>query len=182
MVGLIAFLLLRLHYQRSEIQELLTLIGRDRDRMVPAVHSLVDLLSEIANAAAQSGDSEYLLAKRLDRILTSPRGEGRSIKENFLRLADLHEAGLLTHLEQTVPDLTHSEIGLCGMIMLGLEPPCISRVLGYDHEQTFYNKRTEIRKKLHLGRDESLEGYLSGVVAQLKLRHELCFRHIQQRY
>lgn len=150
--------------------------------MVPAVHCLVELLSDIANASAQSGESEYLLAKRLDRILSSSRGEGRTIKEQFLCLADLHEAGLLTYLEQISPELTRSEIGMCGMIMLGLEPPCISRVLGYDHEQTFYNKRTDIRKKLHLERDESLEGYLSDVVAQLRLRNELHFRHLQKRY
>ena len=150
--------------------------------MVPAVHVLIEFLSDIANAAALSGENEYLLAKRLDRILSSPRGEGRTIKDQFFCLADLHEAGLLTYLEQIAPDLTRGEIGMCGMIMLGLEPVCISRVLGYDHEQTFYNKRTDIRRKLHLERDESLEGYLSGVVAQLKLRNELHFRHLQQKY
>ena len=30
--------------------------------MVPAIRTLVDLLTDIANASAQSGTSEYLLA------------------------------------------------------------------------------------------------------------------------
>lgn len=172
----------QLFRQKSDIKELLQQIRRDRDRMVPAVHALVELVSEIANAAARSGENEYLLAKRLDLILSSSRGEGKIIKGHFLALADLHEAGMLTYLEQIAPELSRSEIGLCGMIMLGLEPPCISRVFGYDHVQTFYNKRTEIRKKLHLERDVPLEGYLNSLVEQLKLRNDLYFRHLENKY
>lgn len=180
MVALTAFLIWRLHRQKTEIQELLNQITIDRDRFVPAVRSLVELLSDIANASAQSGDSAYLLAKRLDRILSSSKGEGRNIKNQFLVLADLYEYGMLSYLRQIAPNLTPGEIGMCGMIMLGLEPLCISRVLGYDHEQTFYNKRTDIRKKLHLDREDSLEGYLSGLIAQLKLRNDLRVKHLKQ--
>ena len=176
------YLIWRLHQQKNEIKELLELITSDRDRMIPALQNLVELLTEIANAAAQSGDSEYLLAKRLDYILSSPRGEGRTIKDHFLTIANLHESGLLTVLEQLYPELTRSEIGLCGMITLGLEPPCISRILGYDHVQTFYNKRTEIRKKLHLEREESLEGFLARKAAQLKTQNDLYFRHLKLKY
>lgn len=182
MAVLSAFLGWRLLRQKNEINELLELISFDRERMVPAIHSLVELLSEIANAAARSGDNEYLLAKRLDLILSSTRGEGRTIKDHFLNVADLYESGLLTHLAQLYPELNRGEIGLCGMIMLDLEPACISRILGYEHVQTFYNKRTVIRKKLHLDQDESLEGFLSGQVSQLKLKNDLYFRHLKQKY
>ena len=182
MVLLAACLTWRIHRQKSDIKELLTLISHDRDRMVPAVRSLVELLADIANAAAQSGDSGYLLAKRLDHILASPRGEGRTIKEQFLILADLYEAGLITYLEQTEPALTRNETALCGMIMLGLEPPCICRVFGYEHVQTLYNKRGDIRKKLHIETEALLEEYLSGLIDQLKLRGELQFRHLKQQY
>lgn len=182
MTALSICLLLQLARQRSDIKELLKQIRKDRDRMVPAVHALVELVSEIANAAARSGENEYLLAKRLDLILSSSRGEGKIIKQHFFALADLHEAGVLTYLEQIAPELSRSEIGLCGMIILGLEPPCISRVFGYDHVQTFYNKRTEIRKKLYLEKDASLEGYLNGLVDQLKLRNDLYFRHLENKY
>ena len=177
-----ASLVWRLLKQKHEIKDLLERISFDRNRMLPAIHSLVELLSEIANAAAQSGDSEYLLAKRLDRILSSPHGEGRTIKDHFLNVADLYESGLLTHLEQVYPELNRGEIGLCAMIMLDLEPACISRILGYEHVQTFYNKRTDIRKKLHLDREESLEGFLAGQVSQLKLKNDLYFRHLKRKY
>ena len=73
----------QLFRQKSDIKELLQQIRRDRDRMVPAVHALVELVSEIANAAARSGENEYLLAKRLDLILSSSRGEGKIIKGHF---------------------------------------------------------------------------------------------------
>ncbi|MBR5101392.1 MAG: hypothetical protein IKX34_08870 [Bacteroidales bacterium] len=182
MTALSVFLTLRLYRQKSDIQELLERITHDRDRMIPAIHNLVELLTEIANASALSGNSEYLLAKRLDLILSSPRGEGRAIKDQFMTVADLHESGMLTHLEQQYPELTRSEIGLCGMITLGLEPPCISRILGYDHVQTFYNKRTDLRKKLHLEREDSLEGFLAQTAAQLRMKNELYFRHLKRKY
>jgi len=68
------------------------------------------------------------------------------------------------------------------MIILGLEPVCISKVLGFDHVQTFYNKRTDIRRKLHLEREESLEGYLSDLIALLRRRDGMFLQHLQQRY
>ena len=142
----------------------------------------MELLSDVANASAQSGESEYLLAKRLHRILSSPRGEGRTIKEDFYMLANLCEDGLLTHLEQEYSDLTRNEIGLCGMITLGLEPACISTILGYDHENTFYNKRAEIRKKLHLEHSVSLEGFLFQKAEGLRRHHEEMLRQLKERY
>lgn len=150
--------------------------------MVPAIRTLVDLLTDIANASAQSGTSEYLLAKRLDRVLTSPRGEGRTIKDAYIQLADLYESGLLTYLERTYPDLTPAEIGLCGLIMLDIEPACISKVFGYDHVQTFYNKRGDIRKKLRLEHDVPLEKYLKEQINQLHLANERRIQDLIVRY
>ena len=143
---------------------------------------LVDLLAEIANASAQSGSSDYLLAKRLDRILSSSRGEGRSIKEAFFMLSDLYDSGLLTWLGKKYPALTRNEIGLCGMLTLDMEPACISKILGYDHEQTFYNKRTEIRKKLQLRHDESLERYLSRLIDRLQEEHDAALAQFTKRH
>ena len=176
------FLLWRLLRQKNDIQELLELITIDRNHMVPAIKNLVELLTEIANASGQSGDNEYLLAKRLDYILTSSSGDGRTIKNHFLTIANLYASGLLTWLEQLYPDLTRSEIGLCGMIALGFEPICISRILRYDHVQTFYNKRREIRKKLHLEHDEPLETFLAQTVLQLRSKNDLYFRHLKMKY
>lgn len=140
--------------------------------MVPAVRDLTELLTDIANASAQSGDSEYLLAKRLDRILSSPRGEGRSVKDAYILIADLYSAGMLSFLKRNYPDLTPNEIGLCGMITLGIGPACISKVLGYDHVQTFYNKRKVIRRKIRMKREVPLEKYLNELVGQIRSEEE----------
>lgn len=142
----------------------------------------MDLLVDIANAAAQSGTNDYLLAKRLDRILTSSRGEGRTIKDDFTTIADLSTSGLLTRLQEICPALSPSEIALCGMLTIGLEPACISKILRYDHEQTFYNKRKNIRKKLQLDHTESLEGYLNDLVGQLRQAHDATFAQLNRRY
>ena len=71
--------------------------------MDPAVRLLVDLLSDIANASAQSGDSQYLLTKRLNSILLSPRGEGRAIRDAFLLVSNLYDSGLLGQLSRDHP-------------------------------------------------------------------------------
>lgn len=139
-------------------------------------------MAEIANASAQSGSNDYLLAKRLDRILSSPRGEGRTIKEEFLVLSDLYSSGLLTWLEEAFPNLSRNEIGLCGMLTVGMEPACISKILGYDHEQTFYNKRADIRKKLNLSHNDSLERHLKGLADLLKKEHDAAMKQFLRRY
>ncbi len=133
------------------------------------------------NAAALSGDSVYLLSKRLDRILSSTRGEGRTVRDEFLVLADIYHAGLLTWLQETYPELTRSEVGLCGLILLGLEPACIDRIFGYDHGQTFYNKRADIRRKLHLERSVPLERYLSEAADRLRREHANSIRQFGRR-
>ncbi|MBR0223578.1 MAG: hypothetical protein IJL93_04800 [Bacteroidales bacterium] len=139
-------------------------------------------MTDIANASALSGESEYLLAKRLDRILTVPRGEGRTIRDAYIRLADISEAGLITFLRQMYPELSANEAGLCGLIMLGIEPACISKIFGYDHEQTFYNKRKDIRKKLHLEHEMPLEGFLKEQIEQLRSENEDRLHGIMMRY
>lgn len=138
------------------------------DLVDPAVRTLVDLLSDIANAVAISGESQYLLNKRLSNILLSPRGEGRSVRNAFAILANLYDSGLLTQLARECPELNPSELGLCAMLTVGLDPVCISKVLGYDHEHTFYNKRADVRKKLGLAHNIPLEGYLFDRVQALR--------------
>ena len=54
------------------------------------------------------------------------------------------------------------------MIVRGFDPSCISKVFGYDHEQTFYNKRTEIRRKLGIDRSVPLERFLNDEAARLR--------------
>lgn len=182
MAGVVAYLGYRLHRQKKDLQDLLNFIVTEKKRVGPATRNLMDLLSDIANASAESGENHYLLAKRLHHILLSPRGEGRSIKGDYLYLADLYNEGLLTWLRKEYPDLTSNEVVLCAMLTLGLEPPCISKVLGYDHEHTFYNKRAEIRKKLRLDHNDPLEGFLAGQAERLEQQHKAFIRQLTERY
>jgi DNA-binding CsgD family transcriptional regulator len=176
--GLIATLFVLLSRKNKDFQELLAYIKSDRGRIDPATRILVELLSDIANASAQSGESQYLLAKRLNNILISPRGEGRIIKESFMVLANLYDSGLLSELVRECPELSHNELILCGMITVGLNPVCISKILGYDHEHTFYNKRADVRKKLRLSHTVPLEGYLSERAQSLRKEHEAYLRKL----
>ena len=175
---MIVSLFVLLARQKKDYQDLLSFIKTDRARIDPAVRTLVELLSDIANASAQSGESQYLLAKRLHIILTSPRGEGRIIKESFLVLANLYDSGLLSDLIREYPELTRSELVLCGMITVGLDPVCISKIMGYDHEHTFYNKRADVRKKLRLPHTVPLERYLADRAQSLRKEHEVYLREL----
>lgn len=97
-------------------------------------------------------------------------------------LANQYDSGLLSWLTEEYPDLTRNEIVLCGMLTIGLEPICISKVLGYDHEHTFYNKRAEVRKKLHLDHNDPLEGFLAGQAERLEKRQRDYIRQLKERY
>ena len=66
--------------------------------------------------------------------------------------------------------------------MLDIEPACISKVFGYDHVQTFYNKRGDIRKKLRLEHDVPLEKYLKEQINQLHLANERRIQDLIVRY
>lgn len=151
---------------------LLDTVLSDRARINPAMRELTEFLSDIANASAISGESDYLLAKRLSRILSSPRGEGRSLRDAFLSVADGYESGLMSWLAQQFPELSRTEIGICGLMTVGLDPGCISKILGYEHEQTFYNKRTEIRRKIGLDRNTPLEKFLLEKIDELRDKHD----------
>jgi len=180
--GLIVTLCILLYRRKNELQDLLHFIQTDRARVDPATRILVDLISDIANAAALSGDSQYMMVKRLNGILLSPRGESRIIKESFLILANLYAHGLLSQLALEHPGLNHNELVLCGMIMVRLDPVCISKVLGYDHEHTFYNKRADVRKKLGVAHHIPLDRYLDERVEKLRQEHDSFLRELIARY
>ena len=158
LTGLLIFVFILIRRQRAEVRELLERLEADRVRAWPAIQILAELMADVANAAAHSGDSAHLLAKRLDRIFSSDSGEARTFKEAFFVLSDVCNAGL------------------------GLDPACISKVLGYDHEQTFYNRRTDIRKKMGLDRTVPLEGYLDEESRKLQLIHESYLERLRERY
>ena len=166
--GLLLYVLHRHRRLRADVRELISRILADRNRIEPAVHTLADLLTDVANATARSGDSLHMLSKRLDRILATSRGEGYSVKESYLSLSDICDAGLAADLQRRFPALSRTEAGLCCMIVRGFDPSCISKVFGYDHEQTFYNKRTEIRRKLGIDRSVPLERFLNDEAARLR--------------
>ena len=68
------------------------------------------------------------------------------------------------------------------VIMLDIEPACISKVFGYDHVQTFYNKRKDIRKKLLLEHDIPLEKYLEELIEKLRIEDERRIHDLIVRY
>ena len=149
-------------------QQFLSAYIKEQEQLNKAARELLDLLVDIFNAAAISGNSEYLLAKRLHLILSSKRGEGKSLREVFVRLADFCCSGFITTLARQHPDLTLHERTICAMLVIGMDPGTICKVCGFEHEQTFYNKRKEVRRKLALEHNTPLEGFLKDWIVQLR--------------
>ena len=175
-------LILMMLRQRADIRLLLRELDDRRSRFDPAARNLIELLADVANASALSGENMHMMAKRLDRILLSDRGEGRTVKEDFQTLADLSQAGLTRRLTGLYPDLTPGETALCAMLLAGLEPACISKICHYEHVQTFYNRRKDLRKKLRLEHGESLEGFLEGLAGELRREDDSLFLKMRRRY
>ena len=166
----LSYLLLRKQMSRREQEHrrLLKAYVSEQERLDAAASELLIFLVEIINAAARSGESEYMLAKRLNLILTSRRGEGRTLRDVFTRLADFCCGGFITRLGTDCPDLSPSEKAVCSMMVIGLEAGTISKVCGFEHEQTFYNKRKDIRRKIGLDHSAQLEVYLQEWIDRLK--------------
>jgi len=68
------------------------------------------------------------------------------------------------------------------MITLGMEPSCISKILRYDHERTFYNKRSELRRKLNLSHGVPLENYLNEQSVKLLSKRKAYLNQVMNRY
>ena len=54
------------------------------------------------------------------------------------------------------------------MMAIGMDLVTICKICGYENEQTFYNKRKEIRRKIGLKHTVSLEGYFHDWIARLE--------------
>lgn len=169
------FLRRRLIRRERQRQQIFTAYITSQEKLNATAGELLDFLVEIANAAAISGDSEYLLAKRLNGILSSKRGEGKSLRALFIRLADFCSAGFITMLSRRYPELTAHERCICAMLIIGMDPGTICKVCGFEHEQTFYNKRKEIRRKLSIDHGVPLESYLKDEIRRLKHERDVRF-------
>lgn len=156
-----------------ERQRLLTDYLSEQEHLNKASAELLELLVDIVNATTRGGESEYMLAKRLNHVLSSDRGEGKSLRDAFTRLCDFCCAGFITSLRAKYPELSYNERSICGMMVIGLEPGAICRICGYENEQTFYNKRKEIRRKFDLDRAVQLESFLREWIARLRRERSL---------
>ena len=54
--------------------------------------------------------------------------------------------------------------------------------MGYDSDQTFYNRRADIRKKVGLDRTASLEGFLNDESLHRQLIHQAYLEALLKRY
>ena len=72
-----------------------------------------------------------------------------------------------TSANTSLPELSRSERSICAMLMIGMEPGAISRICGFEHEQTFYNKRKDIRKKFGLEHVMPLESFLREMIDRM---------------
>ena len=166
-VGSFLWILWQRARRKQERQERIAEYVSRQERLNEAARDLLDFLVDIVNAAALSGDSEYMMVKRINLVLNSRRGEGKSFRDAFTRLADFCCGGFISFLEREHPELSRSERSICAMLMIGMEPGAISRICGFEHEQTFYNKRKDIRKKFGLEHVMPLESFLREMIDRM---------------
>lgn len=166
----LSFFIFRRQFLRTERKRQRLLIDylSEQEQLNATAHELLSFLVEIVNASARSGESEYLLAKRLNLILTSGKGEGRTLRKMFMRLADFCCSGFITAIGVDCPELTQCERSICAMMVIGLDPATICKICRYENEQTFYNKRKEIRRKFKLERPVLLEAFFKERIACLE--------------
>ena len=63
--------------------------------------------------------------------------------------------------------ITHDEINLCCLILLGFNNNHIRILFNHEHTQSVFSKRSRLRKKLNIHPDQSLEEFLHGLCKKI---------------
>lgn len=80
--------------------------------------------------------------------------------------------GMIDYLKQHYPELNKHDLDLCGLLCLGFSQQGICFMYGYDDIGSFYNRRSRLRRKLHLPPDARIEDFVMELMQQLKARDD----------
>ena len=81
-------------------------------------------------------------------------------------------SGIIDHLKSRYPDLNKHDLDLCALMCFGFSHAGICYLYDYSTLGSFYNKRSRLRRKLHLSQEEKIEDFISRQIAELRKNEE----------
>lgn len=76
--------------------------------------------------------------------------------------------GIIDHLMSLYPELTKHDLDLCALMCFGFSHTGICYLYDYSDIGSFYNKRSRLRRKLHLPQDYKIEEFIQIKIAELR--------------
>ena len=80
--------------------------------------------------------------------------------------------GIIDYLKARYPDLNKHDLDLCALMCFGFSHAGICYLYDYSTLGSFYNKRSRLRRKLHLSQEEKIEDFISRQIAELRKNEE----------
>ena len=81
-------------------------------------------------------------------------------------------SGIIDHLKSSYPDLNKHDLDLCALMCFGFSHAGICYLYDYSTLGSFYNKRSRLRRKLHLSQEEKIEDFIHRQIAELNKNEE----------
>lgn len=79
---------------------------------------------------------------------------------DLLEIANLYHNGLIVRLQLAYPALNDEELHMCALMALDFPISSIKFIYNHASDDSMYNKRARLKKKLGLGPDERLEKFI----------------------
>lgn len=134
----------------------------------------LDILNDLMETAAQSGDNPQLLMSKLKRFIFTGDESRQGIIRYMQPIANFQCHGIVDLLREVNPRLTEEDLTFCSLLCLGFAPNSIQMLYGQSNPASFYNRRSRIRKKLGIAdNDRSLESVLTEMVSRLEARNTI---------
>lgn len=164
----LAIALTALHKTNKASLRVISFLHQLETEQFKAVDNIVDLINRLTLVSASAkNDNYHMLVKTLQHHFSLKYADKESLIHSLPTLTDIYCSGLISYLISRYPELSPSEIEVCSMIALGIQAHCIMSAFGYDNPTSFYNRRSSIRKKMHLPQSMVLETYIDSVVEGL---------------
>ncbi len=102
--------------------------------------------------------AEFLAAFK--RYINIENGRLPDAFGDIIEIADLYYNGIITRLRLQYPSLNDEELYMCALIALDFPISSIKFIYNHASDDSMYNKRARLKKKLSLGADERPEKFI----------------------
>jgi len=166
--AIIIFLSVKLSRERKRFARYLEYVRKRDSHLNEAIDLTVGIIKELSELAVTSSlQADPFIYRLTHRLLLDPSNP-ESVVHNFDTLADCRYYGVLSDLRDDNEKLSDEDILFCSLICFDFSPAVISMLYGHTHTQSYYNRRSRVRKRLGINHEgDHIRTYLKQRIALL---------------